>query len=345
VSGKVNDLLERAHAKAFTRNMRNDAQGGEHDGTRGKPFHVLFQEHLERGTRADQPSDDPSRRRWKHEDFADQVKRTPRTVTNWKNGSQTPERADFDRICALLFGDDPLHAEARAEFLAAWQTADSRRGLPGRRTKPAASGAPAQSASPAAAWVPEEPFTLREGLARLYIHRNQGETPGNILAVDVTVEAGRRYLTIEATEDTPMVSTTFAVSAAEIVVVKELNVTPLRGTTLGTADVPHPNVAFASSWHLKVPLAADGIPGGYVLENETLRRCATAEGLPYGIRIDLRCRDIDLKPIDETVLPNVSAKQLAVLRRLLQARDADAETGTICLARTELCSEAGGVKR
>ncbi len=324
--------------------MRNDAQGGEHDGTRGKPFHVLFQEHLERGTRADQPADDPSRRRWKHEDFADQVKRTTRAVTNWKNGSQAPGRADCDRICALLFGDGPQHAEARAEFLTAWQTADGQRGLPGRRTKPAASGAATQPARPAAAWVPEEPFTLREGLARLYIHRNQGEAAGDVIALDVTVEAGRRYLTIEATADTPMVSTTFAVSAAEIVVVKDLNVTLQRGTTLGTADVPHPNVTFASSWHLKVPLAADGIPGGYVLENETLRRYATASGLPYGIRIELRCRDIDLKPIDETVLPNVSAKQLAVLRRLLQTRDADAETGTICLARTELCAEPGGVK-
>jgi formylglycine-generating enzyme required for sulfatase activity len=128
VSGKFDYLLERAHAKTFTRNMRNDAPEGEQDASRVPPFHLLFQEHLERGTRADRPFRDSHRRRWKHEDFAGQVKRSPRTVTNWKNGSQTPERADFDRICALLFGDDPLHAEARARFSKAWQTADGQRG-------------------------------------------------------------------------------------------------------------------------------------------------------------------------------------------------------------------------
>lgn len=310
-----------------------------------KPFHVLFREHLEQGTRADQRADDPSRRRWKHEDFADRIGRDVKTVTNWKNGSRTPLEAELNSICALLFGDHARHALAEGNLRAAWEKADAMRGLPGRRTQSTAGGRTDPPRTPAVCWVPEEPFTLREGLARLYIHRNQGEAAGDVIALDVTAEAGRRYLTIEATDDTPMVSTTFAVSAAEIVVVKDLNVTLQRGTTLGTADLPHPNVAFASSWHLKVPLAADGIPGGYVLENETLRRYATVEGLPYGIRIELRCRDIDLKPIDETVLPNVSAKQLAVLRRLLQMRDADAETGTISLARTELCAEPGGVKR
>jgi hypothetical protein len=104
-------------------------------------------------------------------------------------------------------------------------------------------------------------------------------------------------------------------------------------------------VTFASAWLLKVPLAADGVPGGFILENETLRCYATAEGLPYGIRIELRCRDIDLKPTDEIVLPTVSEKQLAVLRRLLQAQGADADSGMICLARAEKCPEPGGAGR
>ena len=100
-----------------------------------KPFHVLLQEHLERGTHAEWRSDDPSRRRWKHEDFAEQAGVVPRTPTNWKNGSRTPLKPEFDKIVALLFGTNPLHTEAKAAFFAAWETADGHRGPPGRPTQ------------------------------------------------------------------------------------------------------------------------------------------------------------------------------------------------------------------
>ena len=102
--------------------------GGESVPGQDKPFNALFQEHLERGTRADQRADDPSRRKWKHADFASQIAVDQRSVTNWKNGSRTPLKPEFDKIVAQLFGDNPLHTAAKAAFIAAWQTADSQRG-------------------------------------------------------------------------------------------------------------------------------------------------------------------------------------------------------------------------
>ena len=97
-----------------------------------KPFHVLFQEHLARGSRADQRADDPSWRKWKHADFAAQIGVDQRTVTNWKNGSRTPLKAELDKIVALLFGDNPMHETAKTEFIAAWTARDGQRGVPGR---------------------------------------------------------------------------------------------------------------------------------------------------------------------------------------------------------------------
>lgn len=112
----------------------------------GKPFHELLQHHLEQGTRAGQRADDPSRRKWKHADFANQAGVGPRTLTNWKNGSRTPERRQIDKIAALLFGDIPQHAAAKAEFLAAWTAADGRQGRTG--TAPPETLIPPRQAGP-----------------------------------------------------------------------------------------------------------------------------------------------------------------------------------------------------
>jgi len=321
--------------------QQNDLRG-EDESVPGqeKPFHALLQEHLERGTRADRRSDDPGRRKWKHEDFAEQAGVGTRTLTNWKNGSRTPFKPEFDKMVALMFGTNPLHTDAKAAFVAAWGTADRQRGLPGRPTQtppaPGQTRRAGHASRRAPDWVPEEPFVLRDGLGKLCVHHNQGEGPGSVVALEVTAEAGRVYLRIDATDDTPRVDATFAVTAAEIVVVRELNVTPVPRTALGTADVPHPNVTFVSSWHLKVPLASDGMPGGIVLAGDTLRQYTTHDGLPYGIRIELRCRDIDLKPTDRATLPDISEKQRAVLHRLPQRQDADPESGVLTLARAEL---------
>lgn len=303
-----------------------------------KPFHELFREHLEQGTRADQDPGNLTRRPWKQTDFAAQAGVDPRTITNWKNHTRTPLSTEFATIVALLFGDNPLHATAKATLLAAWQKADSRRGLPGRKTSRTST-----TAKPAT-WKPEPPFTLNAALGRLWIHRTQGHPdpgplPGNNVTLEVTVETGRIFISIEATSDTPRIDTDFAVTAAEIVVTEWLHLTPVKGTALG-ADIKHPNVSFASSWHLKVPLADDGMRGGIIIEQATLRQYAVLPGQPFGIRLELRCRDIDLKPIDETILPALNDNQRAILRRRLQADSADPDSLVICLARDELEGQA-----
>jgi hypothetical protein len=334
LSGRQNLRLEQRFAKGFRRTEHDLPDEDASVPMEEKLFPSLLKEHLERGTRADQRASDPSRRKWKHEDFAAQAGISVRALTNWKNGGRTPLQPERDRLVALLFGDNRIHADVKAAFLQAWATSDDRRGAPGRARR----GGPNEPPRPE--WVPEEAFTLRQGLARLYVHPpHQGETRADIVALDVTAETGRVYLTIEATEDTPRVDASFAIAAAEIVVIKELNLTPMKGTALG-ADVSHPNVTFAASWHLKVPLASDGVPGGIVLAGETLRHYTARDGLPYGIRIELRCRDIDLKPVDQSVLPDVSEKQRAVLRRLLQRQEADPNSGVIALAQAELCGRS-----
>jgi hypothetical protein len=89
-----------------------------------------------------------------------------------------------------------------------------------------------------------------------------------------------------------------------------------------------------------VPVAKDGIAGGSVLDGETLRQYTARDGQPWGIRIELRCRDIDLKPVDPAALPDVNEKQLAILRRVLQGHLADPDSGVIALARAELCGRS-----
>jgi hypothetical protein len=155
--------------------------------------------------------------------------------------------------------------------------------------------------------------------------------------LEVTVETGRAYLRIPETDDTPRFDATFTIAAAEIVVVKEMNVTPVKGTTLGTAGLPHPNVTFAGSWQLRIPLAGDGEPGGVVLAGDSLRQyAARQQDMACAVRLELRCRDIDLKPIGLVTPPDISEKQRAVLQRLLQGEDADPTSGIISLARDEL---------
>jgi hypothetical protein len=194
-------------------------------------FHELFDAHLKSGTHAGQTESGIAPTPWLVKLFARKIGVEQRIVGYWRTGGRVPDKDNLEAFCDVLFGNNPLHRDAREELHAAWLRALNQRKRPGR--KPPA-GDTAQPAQPAAAWVPEEPFTLRDGLARLYIHRNQGQAPGGQIALDVTVEAGRRYLTIDETEDTPKVSTTFAVSAAEIVVVKDLNVEVVPGTTLGS---------------------------------------------------------------------------------------------------------------
>jgi hypothetical protein len=282
-----------------------------------KPFHEQLKEHLERGTRAGAAA-----RKWKHQDFALEARVDARALTNYKSGERTPPREVMERFATLLFAGD---APERADFVAAWEKADA-----GKRRG-------ARPPTPGPDWVAEQPFALDPALARLYVHQSPNEAPSETVALAVTAETGRIYLTIEKTEDTPRVDTTFAVSRAEIVVIKDMNVLPVKGTELGTAKKPHPNVTFATSWHLRVPLDTEGVPGGGVLDQEVLRQYSTHAGLPYGIRIELRCRDIDLKPIDDKVLPEVSEKQRAVLRRLLQADQGRPDSGMVTLARAELC--------
>lgn len=316
-----------------------------------KPFHVLFQEHLAAGTNAGQRADEPRPARWKHSVFALEVGCEERTVTNWKNGRRTPLKPELDRIVALLFGENPLHKAARDEFIAAWTVRDGQRGQPGRGTKSPTPLGPARRGDrgrqPPPDWVPQEPFVLRDGIGRVYVHHasereNLDAASGNVIALEVTVETGQVYLRIPKTDDTPQVDATFAVTAAEIVTVRELNVTPVPRTTLGTPEKPHVNVAYTSCWRLKVPLASDGMPGGIVLAGDTLRQYATRDGLPYGIRIELRCRDIDLKPTDQATLPGISEKQRAVLNRVLQREGADPDSGILSLAGAELYRPAGG---
>lgn len=311
-----------------------------------KLFHLLFQEHLEQGLRADQKPDDPSRRRWKLADIACEAKVEPRTVTNWKNGSRTPDQEEFQRIVAVMFGNNPLHEVRRAAFEKAWKVAIDSRGDPGRRSKqkPKEIHQIGQKTNTNRTWIAQEPFVLRPGLGRVHVHRIQGATGADlvqdgIVALEVTAETGTVYETIEATEDTPRVSVTFAVTKARIVVTDTLNIEPVKGTTLG-AEVSHPNVTFGSGWRLKVPIASDGLPDGLILAQDILRKYRLVEsGLPYGIRIELLCDDIDLKSTDLTTLPDVSEKQRAMLRRYLQRDLANPDSATIVLARDELSGQ------
>jgi hypothetical protein len=261
-----------------------DTAGHEFRYEKCPTFSGQFRWHLRNGTR---PNGNARQRgkRWTQVEFAGQMLRgaddpaargrTARSVSHWLDGTH-PSEDSIGRILTTLFGrapgKDSDFEQWREHLHRLWlDAADAPRSIPAAPGKVPPSdeepkhnppAGPSPATHPPARtvlteWMPEEPWTLREGLGRLYVHQSPNEPPAAVVALAVTAEAGRVYLTIEKTEDTPRVTTTFAVVKAEIVVVKDLNVWPVKGTTLG-ADIPHPNVSFASSWHLRCRLPKTG---------------------------------------------------------------------------------------
>ena len=83
-----------------------------------RAFGALLNSHLERGTRPNGVF-----QRWKKEVFAEDVGTTPRTLTNWLNGSTPPP--GLGKIEEVLFGldDNPKHEIDRKALRLAYERA------------------------------------------------------------------------------------------------------------------------------------------------------------------------------------------------------------------------------
>lgn len=319
------------------------------------PFHELFREHLEQGTRADRSPDDPGRIRWKILDFANTAGVDIKTVGNWKAGRRTPESDHFEEICRLLFGANPLHAAAKAAFIAAWHTANANKAEPGRKPATSLASHDPQSAPSADSgtqaprtWRPQAPY-VRARAGKIWVHRQQGNDGlAATVPLEVTVDVGAIYVRVEATADTPEVAMDFAVTNVELSEVETLNMTPVKGSELGGRERPHADVTFSKFWKLKVPLAADGQPSGVVLASETLRQYTVTSGQSYGVRLELRCRGKDLQPTQKLRLAKgadkreVTDKVRAMICQKLRLSQSDADDGSILLAAEEISGPEQG---
>jgi len=93
----------------------------------------------------------------------------------------------------------------------------------------------------------------------------------------------------------------------------EKNMQPIFGTVVGR-DKKVANVDYRGFWHILNPKGqnADTVAGLPMCDMRLL------ENGPYSVELELRCKDTDLDIEFGNLPPDVSEKQLAVLRRVLQ---------------------------
>ncbi len=92
-----------------------------------KPFHQLMAQHLLAGTCAEQETASIAPPEWNLLLLAGKLSVTDRTVRKWRSGESTPDNRALSEIVQVFFGDNPIHAEDKALFIAAWERADNAR--------------------------------------------------------------------------------------------------------------------------------------------------------------------------------------------------------------------------
>jgi hypothetical protein len=298
---------------------------GEQVPEQPKPFHVLFREHLAAGTQAA----GARLPKWKHSNFADEIGCADRTVTNWKNGSRTPPQPELDRIVALLFGDNPVHAEAKAIMTDAWKKAGSERRKPGRRRDERSESGSRGPVGLQWPLTPEEP-------ARLYVNQNQGQPLSDVVPLEVTVSTTDFDVPIEQSGGIPGYYVNIGFKKVRIVSRHDRRITLVAGSVLGTESRKRPGVEWGTSWRVDVSCQADGKHGGMVLESEKLCDFRVPKGESYKIDVEVICHRDDLDPRYDRRPPRANDKQLAVLRQVVKWLSGDPRSDFVSLAQGEL---------
>ena len=189
-------------------------------------FHDLFLNSLKAGTCATGKLSS----RWKDEAFAGEVGCTVRALDTGRAASVP--RPSAHSTGSSAYCRRQIHSEAKAAFIAAWNDRAAGRSDLGHATARPSTQHPqhkAHGGSMAPDWVPD----LRVRPARwprppLCSSREFRVTRWAPQSRWRSLPRPAGYLRIPETEDTPRFDATFAVASAEIVVVKDMNVTPVK---------------------------------------------------------------------------------------------------------------------
>lgn len=299
-------------------------------------FFELFVQHWTQGTGLERHDPRAKARDtgWTDRTFADAMgksgssKADADTMKSWRNGEQWPQKGRKDAILKVFFG--PPKAEAkeseterlRTEMNLAWEDGQAVRKRP---------QTPIGPSSPAAAgpgWQPDAPWYLREDFARLDVEPQPSGARSDRFTLAVSLRLDQIYMKIAAGEASPRLAVTVRATMVEIMPYEE-NVQPVPGTILGR-DRKFTNVTHGVGWRIANPVGQNDNPlAGSALCDMRLR----GDG-PHGVLLTLRCRDVDLGVEIHDPPAGVTAKDLAVLRRVLQRMDCgDPDAEYIELAR------------
>ncbi len=242
------------------------------------------------------------------------------TMESWRKGEQWPQKGRKDAILKVFFGlpntepNDPQTGPLRAEMDAAWEDGEIVR----RRSRsPAPPELPSSSTSPPS-WQPDPPWFLRQDFARLNVEPQAPGGEPDRFALVVSLRLDSIYLKIESGPDLPRLAVTVRAKVVEILPQEE-NVQPVPSTVLGNPGNEYPNVSHGIAWRIANPKGQNDSPlsGAKLCDMRLL-----GEG-PHGVTLTLRCRDIDLDVEIHDPPPDVTAKQFAIFRRVLQRMDCD----------------------
>jgi hypothetical protein len=308
-------------------------------------FSEQFNWHLENGTRPGGTSDKPgklltsadfARAMGRNNDDRAFIEKLARAIGNWRKRTH-PKAAAEERILATLFGTttprDTEFARWKTRLHELWLAQEKAKSAAKPKATPAPDDAHLRTNT---TWVPDDPWTVWEGLAKLWVHPPEPDREANRFDLEVTVSFGDTIIPIPATADSPRVDLLVTPTKAELVLVTENRVQPVKGTILGL-DIVRPNLRYGASWRIDVVRDAGGYPIS-PLNGEVLCKMHILDATVGTVALELRCRDYELDVVPREAPPGTNAKQLNVLSRLMQVllpRE-DADSATLPLARGRL---------
>jgi hypothetical protein len=287
----------------------------EVDPPKGGSFAELLLWHMAHGTRAGGKLGTDGQK-WLSKELAHACEVTERQVGSWRSGNELPD-SNIDMIIGAFFGNSDCYTDYRDNFRRAFNAATLTRDA--ARTafsadKPLGGQFKAGSPSPQRSWQPDPPWYLREDFARLDVHPHTG-APTDRFTLRVSVALPRVYLTIPETADSPRLRVFVRPLEAELLPRQE-NVQPEPRTVAGR-DKECKNVTYAGLWRITNPAGLNENP----LTGTALCDMRLLGDGPHGVVLVLRCKDIDLDITIHDPPPDVSGKQIAALRRVLQRMD------------------------
>ena len=216
--------------------------------------------------------------------------------TGWLKGETQPQTRFRAGVLAVFYGVD-RDRNGPSELERAWLDDD------GQVPPPPA---------PSPGWQIDAPWLLSDDFARLDVHLPP-DGPARLVALRVSVSLPEIYRQIPATSKGPELRVYLRPSMAELVLIAPRNMQAEPGTILGR-DNTDTDVTYKGLWCIPNPPGRNENP----LTDAELCQMRVLADAPCGFSLLLRCPDLEVKVRYHDRPEEVTEKQLAILRRVLQ---------------------------